>query len=161
MKGPPVTRRLEVRYRDLDTLGHVNNAVCLEYFETTRFAYFWELARRVGITEFIGGDLPGAQYVIAETTVRYRAPIFFEDTLFGAASVRSVGNRSFTMDFELRTGDSFEEGIVVADGSAAHVFYDPEKNEVKLRPEWFLSTVADLEGRDEESFTKRSRDGAP
>lgn len=152
MKNAPVVERLHVRYRDIDTLGHVNNAVCLEYFEAVRFAYFWELARRVGITEFVAGDIPGAQYVLAETTVRYRAPIRFGDSLLGAASVSTVGNRSFTMHFELRVGGTFEEGALVAEGSAAQVFYNPETAEVQPRPEWFLPAVAELEGKPEKSF---------
>lgn len=154
MKNPPVVRELEVRYRDLDTLGHVNNAVFLEYFETVRFAYWWRIAELVGVTEFVSGDLPGARYVVAETTVRFKAPVFFSDALFGAASVPTIGNRSYSMDFELRTGDSFEDGTLVAEGSAAHVFYDPEANEVRPRPDWLLSAAARLEGRTEESFSK-------
>ncbi|MGI8541424.1 MAG: acyl-CoA thioesterase [Rubrobacteraceae bacterium] len=154
MENPPVDRKLEVRYRDLDTLGHVNNAVFLEYFETVRFEYWWRIAEIIGVTEFVSGDLPGAQYVVAETTVRFKAPVFFGDILFGAATVPTIGNRSYSMDFELRTGESYENGTLVAEGSAAHVFYDPEKNEVMPRPEWLLSAAAKLEGRTEDSFSK-------
>jgi acyl-CoA thioester hydrolase len=56
------------------------------------------------------------------------------------------------MDFELRTGESFEEGLVVAEGYAAQVFFDPKTEEVIPRPEWFLPAVAKLEDRAEESF---------
>jgi acyl-CoA thioester hydrolase len=154
LENPPVVRKLEVRYRDLDTLGHVNNAVFLEYFETVRFEYWWRIAEIIGVTEFVSGDLPGAQYVVAETTVRFKAPVFFGDILFGAATVPTIGNRSYSMDFELRTGESYENGTLVAEGSAAHVFYDPEKNEVMPRPEWLLSAAAKLEGRTEDSFSK-------
>jgi len=154
LENPPVDRKLEVRYRDLDTLGHVNNAVFLEYFETVRFEYWWRIAEIIGVTEFVSGDLPGAQYVVAETTVRFKAPVFFGDILFGAATVPTIGNRSYSMDFELRTGESYENGTLVAEGSAAHVFYDPEKNEVMPRPEWLLSAAAKLEGRTEDSFSK-------
>jgi acyl-CoA thioester hydrolase len=56
------------------------------------------------------------------------------------------------MDFELRTGETFESGPVVAEGFAAHVFFEPTADEVRLRPGWFLSAVAKLEGRPEESF---------
>jgi acyl-CoA thioester hydrolase len=89
--------------------------------------------------------------------VRYKAPIFFDDTLHGAASVRTVGNRSYAMDFELRTGESFDGGDIVAEGSAAHVFFDPQENAVQPRPEWFLPAVAELEGRPETSFSPENR----
>jgi acyl-CoA thioester hydrolase len=152
LKNPPAVRRLEIRYQDLDPYGHVNNAVYLEFFESVRLAYWRALADLVGIEELEVGDVPGARYVIAETTVRYKTPIFFEDTLYGGASIPTVGNRSYIMDFELRTGESFEEGLVVAEGYAAQVFFDPETDEVIPRPDWFLPAVARLEGRPEESF---------
>ena len=153
----PVSERIELRYGDLDPYGHVNNAVYLEFFEEIRIAYWRALARLVGIEELEAGDVPGARYVIAETTVRFKAPIFLDDTLHAAARVPTVGKRSYAMDFELRTGESFESGTYVAGGSAAHVFFDPVKNEVQPRPEWFLSAVAKLEGRREGSFVPEER----
>ena len=152
LKNPPTLTRLEIRYGDLDPYGHVNNAVYLEFFEKIRICYWRVLADMAGIQKLEAGDVPGARYVIAETTVRYKAPIFFEDTLHGAARMRMVGNRSYTMDFELRTGETFEDGVLVAEGSAAQVFFDPLENTVQPRPDWFLPTVAKLEGRPEASF---------
>jgi acyl-CoA thioester hydrolase len=152
VKNPPALTRLEIRYGDLDPYGHVNNAVYLEFFEKVRICYWRALADLAGIDELEAGDVPGARYVIAETTVRYKIPIFFEDTLHGAARMRTVGNRSYAMDFELRTGETFENGILAAEGSAAHVFFDPLENAVRDRPDWFLPAVAKLEGRPEESF---------
>ena len=152
LKNPPVVARIPVRYSDLDPYGHVNNAAYLEFFEEIRIAYWRALAELVGIEELEAGDVPGARYVIAETTVRYKAPIFFEDTLHGAARMGTVGNRSYAMIFELRTGESFEGGTLVAEGSAAHVFFDPKTDEVKPHPDWFLPAIAELENRPEESF---------
>ena len=34
------THRLEVRFRDCDPMGHVNNAVYLTYLEQARFAHW-------------------------------------------------------------------------------------------------------------------------
>ena len=155
MKNPPVITRIAIRYQDLDPYGHVNNAVYLEFFEMVRIAYWRAIATLGGIEELEAGDIPGARYVLAETTVRYKAPIFFDDALHGAASISTVGNRSYAMDFELRTGETFEESTLVAEGSAAQVFFDPKTGEVNPRPDWFLSAVAELEGRPEESFAPR------
>ena len=157
LKVPAAVVSLGVRYGDLDPYGHLNNAVYLEFFEEIRLAYWRALADLAGIEELEAGDVPGARYVIAETTVRFKAPVFLSDTLHGAACVSTVGNRSYAMDFELRTGDSFETGVLVAEGSAAHVFFDPKTNEVQPRPDWFLPTVAALEGRPEESFLPEER----
>ena len=156
MKNPPVVEWLEIRYQDLDPYGHVNNAIYLVFFETLRMVYFQALARNTGL-DLVLGDIPGARYVVAETTVRYKVPIFLDDALHGAASIGKIGNRSYAMDFELRTGESFENGVLAAEGSAAQVFFDPVKNAVQPRPDWFLSAVAELEGRFEESFAPEVR----
>ena len=157
MKNPPVVEKIQVRYQDLDPYGHVNNAVHMSFFETARLAYLGALAEKLGVGPLEAGDLPGVRYVIAEATVRYKAPIFIGEGLFGAASIRTVGNRSFVMDYELRSGESFEDGRVVAEGTSAQVFYDIASGEVRPRPDWFLSTVAALENRPEESFAAEAR----
>jgi acyl-CoA thioester hydrolase len=157
VKNPPALARLEIRYGDLDPYGHVNNAVYLEFFEKIRIDYWHALADLAGIHEREVGDVPGARYVIAETTIRFKLPIFFEDTLYGAGYMRTIGNRSYIMDFELRTGETFETGSLAAESSAAHVFFDPLKDAVQPRPDWFLPTVAKLEGRPEEDFLPEDR----
>jgi len=157
LKNPPVVLRLPIRYGDLDPYGHVNNAVHLMFFEEIRLSYWRALADQIGFDNLESGDIPGARYVIAETTVRYKAPIFLDDTIHGAARIPTVGNRSYTMDFELRTGDSFGDEDLVCEGNAAHVFFDPASAEVQSRPEWFLSAVAGLEGRSEASFSPEYR----
>lgn len=148
----PVVEPLQIRYQDLDPYGHVNNAVYLEYFESIRMAYWRALAAAVGTTPRVDGNVPGARYVIAETTVRYRSSIHYGEALFGAGRIGTVGRRSHTMEFELRCGDSFEAGRHVADGYAVHVFYDSDSGEKQPRPDWFLAAVADLEHRPQESF---------
>jgi acyl-CoA thioester hydrolase len=152
LKKPPVVEEIQVRYQDLDPYGHVNNALHAAYFESLRMAYWKRLAEDLDLGPLEAGDIPGARYVIAEATVRYKAPIFLDDALLGAASIRTVGNRSFVMEYELRVGESFEDGRVVAEGESAQVFYDPLTDEVQPRPEWFLPAVAELEGRPDESF---------
>ena len=157
MKNPPVVQKITVRYQDLDPYGHVNNAVHLVYFEAARMAYWRVLGENLNLGPLVAGDLPGVRYVVAETTVRYKAPIFLEDPLLCAVSIHTIGKRSFAMDYELRTGESFETGRTVAECTSAHVFYDPETEEVRPRPDWFLPTVAAIEGRPEGSFAPEDR----
>jgi acyl-CoA thioester hydrolase len=134
LEKPPVTEKMTVRYQDLDPYGHVNNAVHLALFESSRVAYMREL--------------------VVEAKLNYKAPIFLDDIVHGAARVSYISNRSLGMEYELRVGESYDTGRTVAEGSTALVFYDPDSEEVKPRPEWFLSAVADFEGRAESSFSR-------
>lgn len=152
LQNPPVIEPIQVRYQDLDPYGHVNNAVYLEYFESVRMAYWRLLARARGTVPLLDGNVPGARYVIAETTVRYLSAILYSETLYGAGRIAVVGNRSHVMEFDLRCGGSFTTGRQVATGSAVHVFYDPDSGQTQPRPDWFLAAAADLEGRSEDDF---------
>jgi len=152
LKNPPVTEKLMVRYQDLDPYGHVNNAVHLALFESVRVAYMRELAREVGLGELDAGDIPGMRYLVAEASLRYKAPILLGDEVYGAARVSYVSNRSCGLEYELRVGESYETGRTAAEGSTALVFYDPEAGEVRPRPDWFLPAIAALENRPEEDF---------
>jgi len=147
-----VVRKIDIRYQDLDPYGHVNNVAHVAYFESARIAYFRILARRLGLGPLEAGDIPGVRYVVAEATARYRAPIYLEDVLFCGVSIRNVSRRSFVWDYELRAGEDYASGRLVAEGSSAQVFFDPERGEAQTRPEWFLPAVAELEDRPEESF---------
>jgi Thioesterase-like superfamily len=52
MEGFPFVHRETVRFRDLDGMGHVNNAVYSTYLEQARLAWFGEdeeLAKQVGV----------------------------------------------------------------------------------------------------------------
>ena len=157
MKNPPVVEKLQVRYQGLDPYGHVNNAFHIAYFESVRLAYLERIAEHLGLGPLEAGELPGVRYVIAEATVRYKAPIRLGDALHGAASIGTIGNRSFVMDYELRAGESFENAVLTAEGTYAQVFYDPKADEMLHRPDWFLSAVAAVEGRPEESFAPEAR----
>lgn len=153
MDTPPFIEEQKVRYRDLDPYGHVNNAVHLSLFESARVGYLAALSGTQEREILEGGGLPGVRYVVAENTVRYHAPIYLGNPLFCGARVVSVSDRSFTMAYELRSGESYEEGKTAAEGTTALVFFDPEKGEPTPRPEWFLPAVAEFEERSEESFT--------
>lgn len=62
---------LPVRPNDLDALGHVNNAVALEYLEAGR----WDWLGRQGLVSGAGTANTGMIAVVARTEIDYRAEI--------------------------------------------------------------------------------------
>ncbi len=65
-----------MRSYELDALGHVNNAVYLNYFEHARVTFMRD--RGVDFQEFIG---EGFQMVIAESALKFRSPAYLYDQL--------------------------------------------------------------------------------
>jgi len=81
---------IDVRYRDLDPLGHVNNAVYLTYFEQVRLRLFYDLLQKE--THF--------HFVVVAAHIDYVKPLFLE-TITVKASVSEIGNTSFRIEYEI------------------------------------------------------------
>jgi acyl-CoA thioester hydrolase len=108
----PFVYWLQARFRDLDALGHVNNAVYLTYFESARLEYY---------TELTGLRLEQVDIILAEMTVSYHAPAMYNDWLAIGVRVGTIGTKSFTMDYlAVRSGDE----RVIASGRSVLVAYN-------------------------------------
>lgn len=106
-------RAVEVRFRDLDALGHVHHTLPLVYFEEARAAYWREVVGREG--------LAGIDYVLAGARVRYHERIPFPARLRVGLRTTRVGRRSFTMEYEVRSAGG---GELLASGETVQVMYD-------------------------------------
>lgn len=83
--GAVFERAVEVRWRDVDALGHVNNAVFLTYLEEARDAFFIQALRSDPI------------YVVARLEVDLRAEVRYEDRRVTVQiAVERVGTTSLT-----------------------------------------------------------------
>lgn len=109
----PFTMPLTVSFRDLDVLGHVNNAVYLTYFEHARIAYGLQLSGGVRLADLA--------FIMAEANVTYLKPAFFEDLLVLGVRVSEIGTKSFVMEYGLQRPSSGEQ---IARGRTVQVWFD-------------------------------------
>jgi len=108
----PHTTRIEVAFRDIDAMGHVNNAVYLSYLETARIKFMTTLQHV--------GHLRELPIILAEATVRYLSPALFGETLLIGTGVSRLGNKSFDMLHEIVV----ENGRLIATARSVLVMYD-------------------------------------
>jgi len=103
----------QVRFRDLDALGHVNNAVFLTYFESARIAYWLHATRRQG--------LGALDMILARAEVDYRSPLGYGESVEISVGCTSLGRSSFVLE-----GDMHERGSarLVAESRKVLVHYD-------------------------------------
>jgi acyl-CoA thioester hydrolase len=107
-------KRIEVRWRDLDAYGHVNQAVFVTFAEEVLDAW---LRARLGLE-------PGHvwDYVAAKTTLSYHAELRQTDVhAVGTVELVRLGTSSVTAKIELRRPDEtlaadVEAVIVAIDG---------------------------------------------
>jgi acyl-CoA thioester hydrolase len=103
---------LEVRFRDCDGLGHVNNAVYLTYLEQARFAFWQRLTGVSGIPR---------SFILARVECDYRVQATASDRLVVRLRVTAVGKSSFTFEYEIVNARTRE---VVATARTVQVMYD-------------------------------------
>ena len=113
-----------VRFRDLDPMGHVNNAVFLTYIESARAAFLQHL----GAVQ----TLEDLAIIVARIEIDFRAPVRFGDEVEVSVRVSRFGEKSFDLEHELRVA-----GTVVAEAKSVLVTYDYERREpVAIPDEW-------------------------
>ena len=104
--------RVPVRYRDLDPMGHVNNAVYATYVETAREAFF---------REEVGTSLAETDAALAALSVEFHAPIHDGATVLVETHVEAIGETSCTFAHRLsvdgdRVADAETTLVTVDDG---------------------------------------------
>jgi acyl-CoA thioester hydrolase len=109
---------IEVRFRDLDALGHVNNAVYFTYFEEGRKHFSKKVFKVSDISDF--------KFIMAHIQCDFIKPIQFDDHVILQMWVKDIGTKSFS--FEYRLVDFSDETMVYATGESIQVCYDYEKN---------------------------------
>ena len=80
--------RLTTRFRDLDPLNHVNNAVFNTYFEEARVNFVNH------VPELEHSFEQGEAFVLAKLTIEYFRPVLCPSTLLIGSSCLNIGNTS-------------------------------------------------------------------
>ena len=86
--------KIQIRFSDIDVMGHVNNATYLSYFEYTRMYYFEKL---------LGLEWNWNEHgiLLVRNEVEYLKPIFLNDQPIIEMFIGQIGNKSFTFHYEV------------------------------------------------------------
>jgi len=103
-------KRIEIRWRDMDALGHVNNAVYATYLEECRD----EWAQRA-----LGEVSDMWAWVLARVAIDFRSELTQDhDAVMVSATLVRIGTSSLTLREEIRTLDGTlsaeAESVIVA-----------------------------------------------
>lgn len=136
MEGFRFTFEQQVVFRDIDMLGHVNNAVYATYFETARVEYLHNLT----------ADLETlVTFILAEITITYKSPAYLRERLVIGLRVTEIGSSS--MVFEGRIVEK-ETGRLVATSRAVLVHFDYKNQRPVPVPAELRARIGRFEGRE-------------
>jgi len=104
----PYIRRERVRFRDCDSMGHMNNAVYSTFLEEARIDVL--------------GDL--ADFILARVEIDFRAQLRAGDEVEVRTRCARIGTKSLVLEHELRAG-----GRIAAEARSVLVGYDYEQEQ--------------------------------
>lgn len=111
---------VQVRFRDIDALGHVNNAVLVTYLEYARW-HWWQ-------TVLKGTKFESEGFLIARIEVDYQNPILLDADLRVGVSLKKIGHKSFTLHYHVRDHTTKMD---LASATTVQVMFDFQEHKSK------------------------------
>jgi acyl-CoA thioester hydrolase len=115
-----VTTKIQIRFSDVDSMGHVNNAVYLNYFEYARMMY---------INELVGDkwDWINKGMLLANNNIDYFKPLLLQDLAEIETKCIKIGTKSFVLEYVLYVTKEGQR-IKYTSGTSTLVSYDYTNN---------------------------------
>ena len=119
----PFVKRVEIRWRDMDGFGHVNNAVFLTYLEEARDEYYTGLLEHDTVNRM----------VLRHTTVDFRRSLVQSDDMVDVAlRVLRIGSSSVVTE---ETVSSVTTGEIAAVAESVMVHCDEARERAEPFPD--------------------------
>lgn len=115
--------KIQVRFSDLDVLGHVNNTIYLSYFEMARVHYFKEMVGEQWDWRKLG-------FVLAKNEIEYFKSVLLQHEPLIYVFAEHIGSKSFTLGYELVVDNE-----IFAKGKSVQVCFDASTQQSIIIPE--------------------------
>jgi len=130
------TTDIQMRFRDIDGMGHVNNAVYLSYTELARTQFYMKQARKKTLEDI--------DFILAHVDIDFESQAVWGDEIRVTAWPSKIGTSSFTLSYEISEKRS---GRILARAKSVMVSYDYDKKKSKPIPSEFRRLLEEgLEG---------------
>ncbi|MCB0865829.1 MAG: acyl-CoA thioesterase [Solirubrobacterales bacterium] len=133
MSGAVLSHSLRVRFAECDPQSVVFNSRYLEYFDVA-LTELWREA--LGNYDAVMADA-GLDLVVAEASVRYRAPLRFDDIFEMRAVISRLGTTSTVTSITI-----LRDGEITTEGDLRHVFVRRDTGEKAEIPAGIKTALA-------------------
>jgi acyl-CoA thioester hydrolase len=130
VEGFPFVYRDRVRFRDVDSMRHVNNSVYLTYLESARIAYIDELSGA-------GDPVADMSMILARVEIDFRSPALYGEQIEVGVRPGRLGTKSFELESPITAN-----GRLVAESKAVIVGYDYDRQLTIPIPEQWRRKLA-------------------
>ena len=130
---------MQLRFNDVDALGHVNNSVYFQFFDLGKTKYFKGLNVQSDI------DWRRPTVIIANVNCSFLSPTLFNESVEGLTQCARLGNKSLTLLQHLVNSETRE---VKATCATVMVNMDPETNQPSPLPKVGRDAIVAFEGHE-------------
>lgn len=128
--------KVEVRFADMDSFGHVNNASFLTFIEQARIKYFDDL----GSWHY---DITAQGAILAHASLDFIRPLHFKEELMVLTMCTHIGTKSISIAHRILAG-AMEE---VATAESVAVAYDYNAMKSIPVPQKWKDAIGKFEGK--------------
>lgn len=118
-------KEVKIRWSDIDSFNHVNNAVYLTYFEEARVRYFADICQWDWTTDGL---------ILAKIEIDYIIPLIYSQKPVIYTRCSRLGTKSFDLDYEIYH-ELGSEKTLISKGKSVLVCFDYQKQESIRIPE--------------------------
>ena len=130
---------MQLRFNDVDALGHVNNSVYFQFFDLGKTHYFKGLKVQADI------DWRRPTVIIANVNCSFLVPTVFQEPVEVLTQCAHLGNKSLTLLQHLSNRDTRE---LKATCATVMVNLDPETNQPAPLPKVWRDAIIAYEGHE-------------
>ncbi len=128
---------VQLRFNDVDVLGHVNNTVYFSFYDTGKACYFNDVNGRPT-------DWKHVDTVIANVDCAYLAPIVFGEEIEVLTACTAIHDKSFRMLQMIREKNTGQPKSVC---ETVMVCFDPATGKTRAVDDVWRKAVENFEGR--------------
>lgn len=119
---------IQIRFSDVDKLGHVNNAVYLSYLELARMNYFKDVVGKINWNK--------EGVIVARVEMDFVQSVMLNDKIFVKTWCSRTGNKSFDLSYSLFKKEGDEETEMLKGLTVMVCFNYELKKSVEMPEAW-------------------------
>ncbi len=127
--------KMQVRFNDIDLMGHVNNSIYQDYFDFGKVNYF---------NNVLGDEVNWSKtgLVLAKITIEFLNPIELNEEIIVQTKITRLGNKSFDVYQEIIGSKNSD---IKASGLSVMVGFSKEENSTILISDYWRQKISEFE----------------
>lgn len=127
---------IQIRFSDIDALGHINNNVYFSYFDLGKSFYFENL--KTSYVSWTDGII-----VIARIETDFISPVFYKEDIVVESKIKKIGNKSAVFVQQIKNTLTND---VKCRSSSVIVAYNPKTKVAMSIPDIWKKGISEFEG---------------